>query len=227
MEIELTGPDQRFCTHDAGRTTWHAFSFGAHYDPTNVGFAQLVALNDEHLPTGNGYSPHPHSGIDIVTVVLEGALEHASDVGSGVITPGQVQRLSAGSGVVHSEMNAANGPTRFLQAWVQAKHPDRAPAYAAVDLGDNDGWTRAAGSGDALLSLDAHLDLWLAPLAPGESLALPDLPTMLLCVTTGTIVIDKDRLDAGGLARIRGAGGVVVEALTQSHLALWTSSQSA
>ncbi len=227
MEIDLTGPDQRFVTHDSGRSTWHAFSFGSHYDPTNVGFAQLVALNDEHLPADNGYLPHPHRGIDIVTVVLEGALQHASDVGSGVITPGQVQHLSAGSGVIHSEMNASAGPTRFLQAWVQANHPTQAPSYAAVDLGDDSGWTRAAGGGDALLSLDADMDLWLAPLAPGESLALPDLPTMLLCVTTGTIVIDKDRLDAGGLARIRGAGGVVVEALTQSHLALWTSSQSA
>ncbi len=227
MEIDLTGPDQRFATHDSGRSTWHAFSFGSHYDPSNVGFAQLVALNDEHLPAGNGYRPHPHQGIDIVTVVLEGALEHSSDVGSGVITPGQVQRLAAGSGVIHSEMNAAAGSTRFLQAWVQAKNPARAPSYAAVDLGDHSGWTRAAGAGDALLSLDAHLDLWLAPLAPGESLTLPDQPMMLLFVTTGTIMIDKNRLDAGGLARMRGAGGVVVKALTQAHLALWTSSQSA
>ena len=95
---------ERFRTDAEGRTTWHSFSFGAHYDPGNVGFGSLVAHNDELLPPGTGYPDHPHTDLEIVTWVLSGALRHRSTAGSGSIGPGQVQRLSYGSGVVHSEV---------------------------------------------------------------------------------------------------------------------------
>ncbi len=132
--IEYRPGADRFVTRAEGRTTWHSFSFGAHYDPGNVGFARLVAHNDERLPPGTGYDDHPHADLEIVTWVLTGALRHTSTVGSGVIGPGQVQRLSAGSGVVHSEV--ADGPeeTRFLQAWVRPDEPGLEPDYLSADV---------------------------------------------------------------------------------------------
>ena len=96
--IEYRPAQDRFRTEAEGRTTWHSFSFGAHYDPHNIGFGSLVAHNDELLPPGTGYAEHPHTDLEIVTWVLSGALRHTSTVGSAVIGPGQVQRLSAGAG---------------------------------------------------------------------------------------------------------------------------------
>ena len=101
--IEYRLARDRFRTEAEGRTTWHSFSFGAHYDPANVGFESLVAHNDERLPPGTGYADHPHADLEIVSWVLTGSLHHASDVGTGDTGPGWVQRLSAGSGVVKQQ----------------------------------------------------------------------------------------------------------------------------
>jgi redox-sensitive bicupin YhaK (pirin superfamily) len=223
VSIEEFAPNQRFLTEVEGRSTWHSFSFGSHYDPANIGFAQLVALNDEHLPPGNGYAPHPHSGIEIVTVVLEGALEHRSDAGSGVLGPGEVQRLSAGSGVVHAEMNAASGPTRFLQTWITSAAPTREPRYDSTRVGANAEWTPVAGADQALLSLDAHMDLWLSHPDPGHRLRLPDAPAMLLYVATGEIEVGERRVRAGGQLRVRDQGELeLVATEPETTLALWS-----
>ncbi len=95
-------------TEAAGVTTRHAFSFGAHYDPDNVGFGSLLAHNDERLSSGRGFDDHPHRDTEIVTWVLSGSLLHEDSTGhTGIVSPGAVQRLSAGSGVVHAERNDA------------------------------------------------------------------------------------------------------------------------
>ena len=132
--IEYRPAQDRFRTEAGGRTTWHSFSFGAHYDPGNVGFASLVAHNDELLPPGTGYDDHPHTDLEIVTWVLSGALRHTSSVGSAVIGPGQVQRLSAGAGVVHSEVADGRETTRFLQAWVRPDEPGLVPGYVSAEV---------------------------------------------------------------------------------------------
>jgi hypothetical protein len=86
VTIEVRRAADRFVARAEGRTTWHSFSFGGHYDPANVGFGALVAHNDEHLPPGTGYSDHPHHDVEIVTLVLEGALRHTDSTGrSGVL----------------------------------------------------------------------------------------------------------------------------------------------
>ena len=159
-------------TRAEGRTTWHSFSFGAHYDPANVGFGRLVAHNDEQLPPGTGYADHPHADLEIVTWVLSGALRHTSTVGSGVIGPGQVQRLSAGSGVVHSEV--ADGPeeTRFLQAWVRPDEPGLEPGYLATPTSRwATGWTCVAdGDGAGVVPIAAAgTALHVADLAAGRA----------------------------------------------------------
>ena len=207
--IDYHSAGARFVTRAEGRTTRHSFSFGSHYDPQNVGFANLVAHNDERLPPGTGYPDHPHSDLEIVTWVLSGALRHTSTVGSGVIGPGEVQRLSAGSGVVHSETADGDAETRFLQAWVRPDAAGLQPDYRAGEVRLGAGWTCVADSaGSGVLSLAARgTSLHAADLAAGERLALPDAARLHVFVAAGEVMLAERRLQDGDAARLVDEGG--------------------
>jgi redox-sensitive bicupin YhaK (pirin superfamily) len=220
--IEYRAGKDRFVTRAEGRTTWHSFSFGSHYDPGNVGFSQLVAHNDERLPPGTGYDDHPHADLEIVTWVLTGALRHTSTAGSGVIGPGQVQRLSAGSGVVHSEM--ADGPeqTRFLQAWVRPDEPDLAPDYLGADVTIGDAWTTVAGTDGVVPIASAGTSLHVADLPAGARLDLPDASRLHVFLARGRTMLGERVLEDDDAARLLDEGGRPVTAETDSHLVVWS-----
>lgn len=225
--IEYRPARDRFRTVAEGRTTWHSFSFGAHYDPANVGFENLVAHNDEHLPPGTGYADHPHADLEIVTWVLSGALRHTSSVGSGVIGPGQVQRLSAGSGVVHSEVAEATGDsageTRFLQAWVRPDESDLVPDYLSCDVTLGEGWTCVAdGDGRGVVPLAAAgTSLHAADLTRGARLLLPDAPRLHLFLARGHLMLGERLLEPGDAARLLDEGGRGVTAEDDTQLVVW------
>jgi quercetin 2,3-dioxygenase len=218
--IEYRPGADRFVTRAEGRTTWHSFSFGAHYDPGNVGFARLVAHNDERLPPGTGYDDHPHVDLEIVTWVLSGALRHTSTVGSGVIGPGQVQRLSAGSGVVHSEVADSREETRFLQAWVRPDEPGLEPDYRSTDVTVGDGWTAVAG-GDGVPLASAGTTLHVADLPAGRQLDLPDAPRMHVFVASGQAMLGERLLEPEDAARLRDESGRPIIAETDAQLVVW------
>jgi redox-sensitive bicupin YhaK (pirin superfamily) len=222
--IEYRRAKDRFRTQAQGRTTWHSFSFGTHYDPTNVGFESLVAHNDERLPPGTGYADHPHTDLEIVTWVLSGALRHTSSVGSGVVGPGQVQRLSAGSGVVHSEVTDAAEETRFLQAWVRPDEPGLVPDYLAADVPAGEGWTCVAdGDGRGVVPISARgTSLHAAGLDGGERLALPEAARLHLFVARGQVMLGERLLEAGDVARLLDEGGRHVTAEGDTQLVVWT-----
>ncbi len=198
-----------------GVTSRHSFSFGTHYDPDDVGFAVLVAHNEDLLAPGAGYDRHPHRDLEIVTWVLEGSLVHEDDHDhSGVTTPGVVQHLSAGSGVRHSERNDAagvTGPTRFVQMWLRPDEPGLTPSYARAPV-DLHGLTPLA-SGVPGLDAAVHLPtagaaLHVAHLAVGETLVLPDAPRLHLFAARGWVDVEGvGRLDTGDAARLTGEGG--------------------
>jgi redox-sensitive bicupin YhaK (pirin superfamily) len=204
MAIEVRAPGDRFLTRAEGRTTWHSFSFGAHYDPANVGFGPLVALNDELLPPGTGYDDHPHRDAEIVTWVLSGALRHRDSAGhDAVVGTGEAQVLSAGSGVVHSEVSASGGPTRFVQCWLRPDTADLAPSYATARP-DVRGALVVLASGDAA-GLPIHVSgasLSAAALEPGEQVLLPPARRLLVFVATGELLLGGRALPAGGEARL-------------------------
>lgn len=122
--IEIRWAADRFRTDNDGITTFHSFSYGRHYDPDNVAFGPVIAINEECVPPGGGYDMHFHSDVEIVTWVLEGALAHEDTTGSeGVLEPGALNWLDAADGVRHAERNAsATEPLRFLQIMLRADH---------------------------------------------------------------------------------------------------------
>jgi redox-sensitive bicupin YhaK (pirin superfamily) len=183
--IEYRESAGRYLTRAEGRTTRHSFAFGAHYDPGNTGFAALVAHNDERLPPGTGYDEHRHADLEIVTWVLSGALRHDSAVGGAVIGPGQVQRLSAGSGVRHSETSASEQETRFLQSWVRPHVSGTAPDYRSAPVEPGAGWTVVAGTDGAVPLGTAGASLLVAQPPEGTRLVLPEASRLHLFVATG------------------------------------------
>lgn len=224
MTVEIRPAADRFRTLAEGRTTWHSFSFGSHYDPRNTGFAGLLAHNDERLPPGTGYPDHPHADLEIVTWVLAGALRHCSSVGSDLVVPGRVQRLSAGSGVRHAETTEGDQETRFLQAWVRPDEPGTVPDYLALDApvaaGD---WTCVAdGDGKGVLPIGTRgASLHVADLTAGTRLPLPEAAALHLFVATGELMLGERRLAEGDAARLDDEGGRTISAEKHAHVVVW------
>jgi len=227
MRIDVHPAASRFVTSTDWLVSRHSFSFGPHYDPANVGFGMLVAHNDDVLQPGGGFSDHPHRGVDIVTWVSSGALSHSDDVGgSGVVSPGVVQVLSAGRGVRHSEVNASDGVTRYVQMWVSSDD-DSAPAYlvAAASAGAGDFGLVASGSGGAPLRLrQPAARLYAAALTAGAAAALPLGMYAHLFVVDGAALLGEVALLAGDAARITrttGRGALSITATADAQLLLW------
>ncbi len=192
-----------------GRVTHHSFSFGTHYDPDNTSFGLLLAHNDDAVEPGQGYDDHPHRDLEIVTWVLSGALTHQDSSGqAGVIEPGQVQVLSAGSGVIHSETVAPDaGPTRFVQAWIRPDSPGGTPTYSSASVEPGAAWTPIASGArpDAATRIGARgATLWVADVAAGDSLVLPDAPDVHLFVATGSVELAGVPFGTADAARVRG-----------------------
>ena len=118
--VILRSADQRFHSQLDWLDSWHSFSFGSHQDPNWMGFGPLRVINDDTIAAGQGFGMHPHRDMEIITVMVEGALTHADSMGnSAVLRAGEVQRMSAGRGIVHSEINQTGAPCRLLQIWIE------------------------------------------------------------------------------------------------------------
>ena len=129
--ITLRRADDRFHTQIGWLDSHHTFSFADHYDPRHMGFRSLRVINDDVVQAANGFGTHSHRDMEIVTVVLDGVLQHRDSTGGGgLIRPGEVQRMTAGSGVRHSEMNPSPGEAvRFLQIWILPESAGLEPSY--------------------------------------------------------------------------------------------------
>ena len=234
MTVEVRRSGSRPTTTADGLVSRHSFSFGPHYDPVNVGHALLVAHNDDDLRAGAGYDTHPHRDLEIVTWVLEGGLRHQDSNGhTGVVVPGQLQRLSAGSGVRHSEHHDPGcGPAvRFVQMWVQPDEPGLVPSYAQHDVGPqlDAGALVPVASGRpalrdqvAVLVHNREVTLHVARLAGGASVGLPDAPYLHLFVARGAAELEvAGRLAEGDTVRLTAAGGARLAASPMCELLVW------
>jgi redox-sensitive bicupin YhaK (pirin superfamily) len=222
VTIDVRRAADRFVTRAEGRATWHSFSFDAHYDPDNVGFGSLVALNDEHLPPGSGYPDHPHRDTEIVTVVLSGALRHSDSSGrSGVLVPGEISRTSAGSGIVHAEVAASDETTRFVQTWLRPDEPGGPSSYVSAEVGRPGRLTEVVGPDGATSIATRAARLLLGHLETGP-VELPDAPQLHVFSTGAVVTVGGQELRPGSAARLTDEGGCTLTVTQPGLLLVWS-----
>ncbi len=186
--------------------TYHTFSFAAYRDPKNMGFRQLRVINEDRVRPGSGFDTHEHWDMEILTVVLEGALEHRDSLGNGsVIRPGEVQRMTAGTGIEHSEFNhSAEDLVHFLQIWMLPERQNLRPDYEqrAFSTEERQGTLRLVASPDGNTgSLTIHQDvkMFTSLLAPDQEVvhSLPAGRHAWLQVVRGQVTLNDHLLACG------------------------------
>lgn len=208
----------------------HTFSFGDYYDPDQTGFRSLRVINEDRVQAGKGFPTHGHRDMEIISYVLEGALEHKDSLGNGsVIRPGEVQRMSAGRGITHSEFNpSASEAVHFLQIWILPDRPGITPGYEqkAVDLAAARAKfqpiaAREGGPGRVRLHQDAAM--LVAILEPGATLAhtLPAGRHAWLQIARGEIIANGNAMNAGDGAAISGESALKIKAGAASEVLLF------
>ncbi len=207
----------------------HTFSFGEYQDPAHMGFRALRVINEDRVVPGAGFGTHPHRDMEIITWVLGGALEHRDSLGTGsVIRPGDVQRMSAGSGIQHSEFNAsADEAVHFLQIWIVPERTGSEPGYEQrrVEFGAGDGLRLLASRDGRAGSVTVHqtVDLYAGRLAAGATAAhtLADGRHAWLQVARGAVTANGQALAAGDGAALSGVERVELRAAATTEVLLF------
>jgi quercetin 2,3-dioxygenase len=243
--IELRRAGQRFVTSAAGIVSRHSFSYGQHYDPGNVVHGLLLVNNEESLAVDAGFGDHPHADAEIVTWVLAGSLVHEDSRGHAeVIYPGLAQRMSAGTGILHSEKNdswrlagpgqgddAHRDPVHFVQMWVVPDERGIAPGYEQLEIDHEllSGGLVTVASGmpehdgaAAIRIKNRYAALHAARLQPGQSVQLPEAPFLHLFVPRGRVALEgAGPLEAGDAVRFTATGGQRVTAAEPAEILVW------
>jgi quercetin 2,3-dioxygenase len=213
--IDVRRKDRRFETELSWLKSRHCFSFGGHYDPSNTHHGLLLVSNDDVVRAGTGFSTHPHQDMEIVTWVLDGELEHKDSEGhKGVIYPGLAQRMSAGTGIWHSEINpSGKSDVHFIQMWVLPDTESIKPEYEQLDINGElakGGLVPiASGRGDSSAISIRQKDavLWGGRLKKDEVVKLPDAKHVHLYVAKGGAALEgAGDLKAGDSVRLTAAG---------------------
>jgi redox-sensitive bicupin YhaK (pirin superfamily) len=239
--IDVRRAAGRFKTRIGWLDSKHSFSFGSHHDPANTHHGLLLVNNDDVVEPGRGFDTHPHRDMEIVTWVLQGSLVHKDSTGtSGVIYPGLAQRMSAGTGILHSERNDAwtltgaaehADPVHFIQMWVVPDEAAIRPGYEQLEIPDGDlrGSLAVVASGmpehadaAAIRIKNRYATLHAARLEPGDSVQLPDAPFLHLFVPRGSVELeDAGTLGVGDAVRFTGTGGQRVTAVEPAEILVW------
>lgn len=241
---------RRADARDKTRIGWldskHSFSFGHHYDPANTHHGVLMVNNDDIVAPGTGFDTHPHQDMEIVTWVLEGSLVHQDSTGnSGVLYPGLAQRMSAGTGILHSEKNDSwrfdgaagihadrhDNPVHFIQMWVLPDESGITPGYEQLEI---DHELLAGGLVPVASGMKAYADhsairirnkyaaMHVARVQPGQPVSLPDAPYLHVFVARGEAALEgAGPLAEGDAVRISGGGGQMLTTATGAEVIVW------
>ena len=204
--IDIRHADERGSVNLGWLDSKHSFSFGHYFDPDHMGFGPLRVINEDRVQPGEGFPTHGHENMEIISYVLDGALERKDSIGTGsVIRPGDVQRMSAGTGIRHSEYNpSTEHPAHFLQIWIVPDETGIEPGYEqkAFAPADRQGVLKlvAARDGrDGALTLHQDVDLYSSLFKDGDdvSLALRDGRRAWVQVARGSVQVNGEALEAG------------------------------
>ncbi|MGZ8193142.1 MAG: pirin family protein [Methylobacter sp.] len=211
--IAITRSNERGTSNLGWLKSRHTFSFGQYFNPNRMGFESLRVINDDRVAPGTGFGTHPHNNMEIISYVLEGALEHKDSMGNGsTIKPGEVQRLSAGTGISHSEFNhSKNSEVHFLQIWFVPDTVNTEPGYAqqAFDELEKRGRFRLVASKQGRggsITLHQDVDMSVALIDEGEEIAYAIAPdrTAWVHIARGQVSMNDTDLKAGDGAAING-----------------------
>src|SRR6266404_6068918 len=214
--------------------TYHTFSFGDYYDPAHPGFRGLRVINDDRVQPGQGFGMHGHRGMEIGTYVLDGALQHKDSLGNGsIIRAGELQRMTAGTGVRHSEFNPSDKEgVHLYQIWLLPQRKGLEPSYEELALGESQqrGRFRLVASpngADGSLTIHQNARLYLASLLPGQAVAHPIEPgrAAWLQVLRGSVNVLGHDLAAGDGVAVTDENNVAVRATTDSEVLLFNLAQ--
>jgi redox-sensitive bicupin YhaK (pirin superfamily) len=228
--IEVRRAKERGHANHGWLDTWHTFSFSGYHDPRFMGFRTLRVINEDTVAPGQGFPPHGHRDMEIISYVLQGGLAHQDSLGTGsVIRPGEVQRMSAGTGVRHSEFNASRTePVHFLQIWIEPARSGIAPGYEQKAFAESDkrGRLRLVASPDgADGSLTIHQDarLYATILGPGQTVTHPLGPGRhaWVQVTRGTLTVNGEPLAQGDGAALSAEATVSLTGETDAEALLF------
>lgn len=228
--ITLRASNERGHANHGWLDSHHTFSFANYYDPQHMGFRALRVINEDQVAPGQGFGTHSHRDMEILSYVLDGALEHKDSLGTGsVIRPGDVQRMSAGSGVAHSEFNASTvEPVHFLQIWIQPAVQGIAPSYEQKFFtpAEKQGRLRlivAPDGRDGALTIHQDVELYAALLAPEEVVTHPLKPGRhaWVQVVRGAVQVADRPLAAGDGAAVSGSDNLEIRAVEDSEFLLF------
>jgi hypothetical protein len=238
--VDIRRADERSTTKIGWLDSKHSFSFGGHYDPANTHHGVLLVNNDDVVLPGQGFETHPHRDMEIVTWVLQGSLVHQDSTGhSGVIYPGLAQRMSAGTGILHSEKNDSwrlggerhDRPVHFVQMWVLPDERGITPGYEQLEIDGEllrgglvpvaSGMPKHDGA-SAIRIKNRYAALHVARLQPGDSVTLPEAPFLHLFVPSGSVELEgAGALAEGDAVRFTGTGGQRVSAIDGAEILVW------
>jgi quercetin 2,3-dioxygenase len=232
--VEIRRAADRAVTTTSWLNSRHSFSFGDRYDPGNTHHGVLLVNNDDVVQPGAGFDAHPHRDMEIVTWVLDGSLAHRDSAGnSGVVYPGLAQRMSAGTGILHSEMNdSTTDPVRFVQMWVRPDVSGIPPSYQQHEIADELLAGRLATIASGMPGHDAPITihnrsaaLHGARLRSGDGIELPPAPYLHLFVAHGRLDMsapdNEAELAEGDAVRFTASNGVRVTAHEPSEILVW------
>ena len=198
--------------------SFHSFSFADYHDPAHMEFGALRVINEDRIEPGTGFGMHGHRDMEIISYVLSGELAHKDSIGTGsVILPGDVQRMSAGKGIMHSEFNHAQTQTHFLQIWIQPNVRGIAPSYEQKNFSDADkrGTLRLVASpdgreGSVTIHQDANLRAGLFDGAEAHTLALSPTRRVYVHVVRGSLHVNGIGLGTGDAALLSGESALTL-----------------
>ncbi len=228
--IDIRHADERGSVNLGWLDSKHSFSFGHYFDPDHMGFGPLRVINEDRVQPGEGFPTHDHENMEIISYVLDGALEHKDSIGTGsVIRPGDVQRMSAGTGIRHSEYNpSTEHPAHFLQIWIVPDETGIEPGYEqkAFAPADRQGGLKlvAARNGrDGALTLHQDVDLYSSLFKDGDdvSLALRDGRRAWVQVARGSVQVNGEALEAGDGAALSNETALRVTAKSDTEVLIF------